>query len=113
MWRLRLRLVGRPTTRSESLGAWGRGDAITGFLGPNGAGKTTTLRILLGLAAATGGTATIGGRPYAQLPQPFQHVGAVLETTGFTRTGGRETTCVPSPPQPACRTGASTTCSSR
>jgi len=28
---------------------------ITGFLGPNGAGKTTTLRMVLGLAAPTGG----------------------------------------------------------
>jgi ABC-2 type transport system ATP-binding protein len=32
---------------------------VTGFLGPNGAGETTTLRILLDLAAAAGGTATI------------------------------------------------------
>jgi ABC-2 type transport system ATP-binding protein len=32
---------------------------VTGFLGPNGAGKTTTLLILLGLAAADGGAATI------------------------------------------------------
>ena len=35
---------------------------IHGFLGPNGAGKTTTLRILLGLARASGGEATLFGR---------------------------------------------------
>ncbi|HEY5980133.1 MAG TPA: ABC transporter ATP-binding protein [Microlunatus sp.] len=35
---------------------------IHGFLGPNGAGKTTTIRILLGLARATGGVATLFGR---------------------------------------------------
>jgi ABC-2 type transport system ATP-binding protein len=34
---------------------------IFGFLGPNGAGKTTTLRLLTGLATATGGTGTVGG----------------------------------------------------
>ena len=34
---------------------------IHGFLGPNGAGKSTTLRILLGLAKATSGTATVLG----------------------------------------------------
>jgi len=37
---------------------------VTGFLGPNGAGKTTTLRMLLGLAAPTSGTATINGVRY-------------------------------------------------
>ena len=34
---------------------------IHGFLGPNGAGKSTTIRILLGLARATGGTAAVFG----------------------------------------------------
>lgn len=34
---------------------------IHGFLGPNGAGKSTTLRVLLGLAKATSGTATVLG----------------------------------------------------
>ena len=34
---------------------------IHGFLGPNGAGKTTTIRILLGLARATAGEATVLG----------------------------------------------------
>ncbi len=45
---------------------------VTGFLGPNGAGKTTTLRMLLGLVAPTGGTATIGGQtlPGAGRPSP-------------------------------------------
>jgi len=34
---------------------------IAGLLGPNGAGKSTTIRILTGLARATGGSAKIGG----------------------------------------------------
>jgi ABC-2 type transport system ATP-binding protein len=56
---------------------------VTGFLGPNGAGKTTTLRMLLGLARPTSGTATIDGVPYARLPDPVGAVGAVLERSGF------------------------------
>lgn len=55
---------------------------VTGFLGPNGAGKTTTMRIMLGLASATSGTATVGGEIYRHIPTPVRKVGAVLETSG-------------------------------
>jgi ABC-2 type transport system ATP-binding protein len=62
---------------------------VTGFLGPNGAGKTTTLRVLLGLAAPTSGTTTIGGKRYGDLDRPIRRVGAVLEGTSAhpSRTG--------------------------
>jgi len=56
---------------------------VVGFLGPNGAGKTTTLRALLGLVRPDSGTATIDGRSYAQLPDPLETVGAVLERSAF------------------------------
>jgi ABC-2 type transport system ATP-binding protein len=56
---------------------------ITGFLGPNGAGKTTTLRMLLGLAKPSAGSARILGRAYGELEQPALRVGAVLEATDF------------------------------
>jgi ABC-2 type transport system ATP-binding protein len=55
---------------------WGK---VTGFLGPNGAGKTTTLRILLGLAAPTSGTATILGRSCAELVDPARNVGVLID----------------------------------
>ncbi|MDP2391070.1 MAG: ATP-binding cassette domain-containing protein, partial [Acidobacteriota bacterium] len=35
--------------------------SIFGFLGRNGAGKTTTLKLLLGMARPTSGTATVLG----------------------------------------------------
>jgi ABC-2 type transport system ATP-binding protein len=54
---------------------------VVGFLGPNGAGKTTTLRILLGLATPTEGSAIINGRPYQELDQPLHVVGAVLDAS--------------------------------
>ena len=52
---------------------------VTGFLGPNGAGKSTTMRLILGLDHPETGTATIGGRRYADLSQPLRTVGALLE----------------------------------
>jgi ABC-2 type transport system ATP-binding protein len=56
---------------------------ITGFLGPNGAGKTTTLRLLLGLAEPTSGSALVFGRRYRELAHPIRRVGAVLESGDF------------------------------
>ena len=56
---------------------------ITGFLGPNGAGKTTTLRMVLGLASATAGEATVTGVSYRKLRDPLRTVGAVLEADSF------------------------------
>jgi ABC-2 type transport system ATP-binding protein len=52
---------------------------VTGFLGPNGAGKSTTMRLIAGLDRPDNGTATIGGRAYAQLVKPLAVVGALLE----------------------------------
>lgn len=52
---------------------------VTGFLGPNGAGKSTTMRLVLGLDRPTSGTATIGGRPYAELREPLRRVGSLLD----------------------------------
>jgi ABC-2 type transport system ATP-binding protein len=52
---------------------------VTGFLGPNGAGKSTTMRIIVGLDHPTGGSATIDGKPYAELASPLRKVGALLE----------------------------------
>jgi ABC-2 type transport system ATP-binding protein len=63
---------------------------VTGFLGPNGAGKTTTLRMALGLITPDRGTTTIGGTPYAALPQPTRQVGAVLETAFHPGRTGRD-----------------------
>jgi ABC-2 type transport system ATP-binding protein len=60
---------------------------VTGFLGPNGAGKSTTLRMILGLDTPTGGTVTIGGKPYNQHHRPLYEVGALLDAKAIH--GGR------------------------
>ena len=56
---------------------------VTGFLGPNGSGKSTTMKILLDLASADGGRATIGGTRYRDLPAPARTVGVLLEANAF------------------------------
>jgi ABC-2 type transport system ATP-binding protein len=56
---------------------------VTGFVGPNGAGKSTTMRVILGLDAADEGSATIGGRPYADLRHPLSQVGSLLDAAAL------------------------------
>jgi ABC-2 type transport system ATP-binding protein len=71
--------------------------SIFGFLGPNGAGKSTTIKLLLGLAKPTGGSATIFGQDsvrdsvairekvgyLAQEPRYYDHLTA-RDTLRFT-----------------------------
>jgi ABC-2 type transport system ATP-binding protein len=71
--------------------------SIFGFLGPNGAGKSTTIKLLLGLAKPTAGSATIFGKDsvhdsvairekvgyLAQDPRYYDHLTA-RETLRFT-----------------------------
>jgi ABC-2 type transport system ATP-binding protein len=52
---------------------------VTGFLGPNGAGKSTTMRLVLGLDRPTSGEVLVGGRRYADHPEPLRQVGALLD----------------------------------
>lgn len=51
---------------------------VTAFLGPNGAGKSTMLRALLGIDHLTSGSATIGGRRFAEHESPLRVAGALL-----------------------------------
>jgi ABC-2 type transport system ATP-binding protein len=51
---------------------------LFGLLGPNGAGKTTTVKVLLGLTAATAGSARIAGLPVTD-PESRRSVGYLPE----------------------------------
>jgi ABC-2 type transport system ATP-binding protein len=59
----------------------GRGE-VFGFLGPNGAGKTTAVKLLLGLARASGGEAMVLGAPAGDR-ETRRHVGYLPELFRF------------------------------
>ena len=57
---------------------------VYGFLGPNGSGKTTTIRMLLGLAFPTSGSAELLGVPMpAGAVRVLPRVGSLVEGPGF------------------------------
>jgi ABC-2 type transport system ATP-binding protein len=82
-----------PITAVDDLSFEIRPGAVTGFLGPNGAGKTTTLRMLLGLAEPTAGSATIFGRRYVELEDPLGTVARSWRPPPSIRGARRVTTC--------------------
>jgi ABC-2 type transport system ATP-binding protein len=57
--------------------------SVFGFLGPNGAGKTTTIRILTGLARATGGRAWVDGVEVTAGRQASRHIGYLPQDPAF------------------------------
>jgi ABC-2 type transport system ATP-binding protein len=57
--------------------------AVVGFVGPNGSGKSTTIRVLLGLIAPTGGTATVLGESIAHPERYAARVGALIDSPAF------------------------------
>lgn len=58
--------------------------SVFGFLGPNGSGKTTTIRMLLGLAEASGGKIEILGQEVPKrIESVLPKVGALVEGPAF------------------------------
>ncbi|HEX3712129.1 MAG TPA: ABC transporter ATP-binding protein [Trebonia sp.] len=58
--------------------------AVYGFLGPNGSGKTTTIRMLLGLAYPTAGSAEVLGVPVPDgAVRVLSRVGSLVEGPAF------------------------------
>jgi ABC-2 type transport system ATP-binding protein len=58
--------------------------SVYGFLGPNGSGKTTTIRMLLGLAFPTSGSAEVLGVPMPEgTTSVLSRVGSLVEGPAF------------------------------
>jgi ABC-2 type transport system ATP-binding protein len=58
--------------------------SVYGFLGPNGSGKTTTIRMLLGLAYPTSGSAEVLGTPMPDgAVRVLSRVGSLVEGPAF------------------------------
>src|SRR3982751_4387151 len=72
----------RPVVGLSSLSIQVRAGQIYGFIGPNGAGKTTTIKILMGLQAATKGTASLFGKSHTD-PEARRRVGFLPERPYF------------------------------
>ena len=85
---------------------------VTGFLGPNGAGKSTTMKILLDLASADSGHATIARHPVPRPGGPRHGPSEWSSSrTRSTLDAAAATTCGSSPTAPASPRRASTSCS--
>ncbi len=61
--------------------------SITGLVGPNGAGKTTTLKLLMGLAHPTHGSAQIGGYNIIAKSLQLRQVTAFVRKTRSSMSG--------------------------
>jgi len=75
-WHRRPKLALRPLRLTIDEGE------VFGFLGPNGAGKTTTLKLLMGLAKPTAGSARILGMDIDD-PRVRSHIGFLPEQPYF------------------------------
>ena len=74
---------------------------VTGFLGPNGSGKSTTMKVMLDLASADHGSATIGEKRYRELTDPAGRSASTSSRTRSTPGAAAATTCAYSPTPPA------------
>jgi ABC-2 type transport system ATP-binding protein len=63
-----------PFTAVDSLSFSLHRGQILGFIGPNGAGKTTTIRILVGLARPSSGSASIAGVDCVRQARKIKHL---------------------------------------
>ena len=88
--------------------------SVYGFLGPNGSGKTTTIRMLLGLAYPTAGSAELLGVPMPDgAVSVLSRVGSLVEgpafypyLSGWDNLARYDSADRSAPPRPAARIGA-------